>query len=155
MHSRIFQVSKVADFVRTSESDYYEDFCGSVADYVDDIVDEEDVRDSIKWLSEILEDAVSFNEDFSVMTIVNKRAYFETLYKRFKKALDDLWCETSQDSFGDGTLGNSMYLLEAAYDDKYGFYINKDGYPITLASFMRGVNDGDVFYMGTVTDYHF
>ena len=151
MHSRIFQVSKDADFEKASEGDYY-DF--SVADFVGD-VDDADAVEDIMWLSETLGEAVSFNEDYTVMTIVNKRAYFEALYTNFKKSLDALALETSKDSFCDGVLGSSVYRLTAAYDDEYGFYINECSYPVTLTSFMRGVTDGDVYYMGTVTDYHF
>ena len=152
MHSRIFQVSTEKEFERASEVDYYENFVGSIADCVNDVDDKEAICD-IMWLEKYLKGAVKFSDDYSTMTIVNKRLYFEPLYKEFKAALDKLCSKVSEDEFCDGKIGMEMWSLNNAYNDKFGFYISKE-YPITLTEFMTEVKDGDTFYMGTVTDYH-
>ena len=159
MHSRIFQVSAEKEFERASEVDYFEDFLGSIADSVEVVEDKDAVLYDIERLERFLNGAVMFNDDYSMMTIVNKRLYFEKCYGEFKASLDKLYSKATEDTFCDGGLDTDMYSVNSSYDDKFGYYIDISGdcsgFPITVSEFMREVKDGDTFYMGTVTDYHF
>ena len=160
MHSRIYQVSKAPinkdDFI--TEDRYYDGFVGSIADYVSDEVD---INGELECLRSLLEGkgAAEFTPDCTQMTIVNKRAFFESKYESWKALAAD-FASISFDEFcgEEGDLYFKHSLVEDMFDDKFSFYMddNDEYYGLqTFSSFMRSAKDGDTYYLGAVIDYHF
>ena len=48
-----------------------------------------------------------------------------------------------------------LCINNEAYDDKYGFYVDFDGYVQTLDHFIRENGDGGKYYIGATLDYHY
>ena len=155
MHSRIFQVSKERNAEPISESRYEDYFIPSIADYVVNVAD---VEDEYKWLTSVNKGLkVETKDGVTTLTIVSKKEYFEKSFNEFKEYLKTV-NEYSIDEFIDSKNWLTFYNLRNSYDDKYGFYIddNDEYFGIaTFNEFMRNVDDGDVFYLSTVFDYHF
>ena len=155
MHSRIFQVSKERNAEPISESRYEDYFIPSIADYVVNVAD---VEDEYKWLTSVNKGLkVETKDGVTTLTIVSKKEYFEKSFNEFKEYLKTV-NEYSIDEFIDSKNWLVFYNLRNSYDEKYGFYIddNDEYFGIaTFNEFMRNVDDGDVFYLSTVFDYHF
>jgi len=156
MHSRIFQISKKKKFGEIELGN----FVGSIADY---ILPVDTQRDSdIKWLKEYLEKfdiTVDVKQEKIIFNRGCKIKYFKERYNKFKKAAQDV---TLEDFAGVSSMSFSkLYDVTGEIEDKYGFYIYKDGeidgavgYLQTLDSFIRGVEEGSTYYIGTILDYH-
>lgn len=155
MHSRIFQVSKERNAEPISESRYEDYFIPSIADYVVKVAD---VEDDYKWLTDINKGLkVETKDGVTTLTIVSKKEYFEKSFNEFQEYLKTV-SEYSIDEFIDSKNWLVFYNLRNSYDEKYGFYVDDNDEYFGIASFdefMRNVNDGDVFYLSTVFDYHF
>lgn len=168
MHSKIYQVSQtpiIADEY-IDESRYYDNFVGSIADYVDPLTEEER-RDAIRTLADILGAAAVFDGD--KFTIVDKLAFFKPRYETWKRLIDRLGQATLEmfafeeplEGEGKVTILNSLsgthYMAEEAYSNKYGYYFDDNGEEYgnqRFNDFMRHASNGDVFYIGAVIDYH-
>ena len=159
MHSRIFQISKKTVEDRISEDRYYDDFVGRIADYVDEL-DAGGQLESIRWLAEAtpgiaVKDA---GDATATMTIVDKKAYFAGKFEEFENALRELGKLTlEQFATDDRDLNCRMWLLKEAYEETCAFYV--DDYDeefglLTFDRFMREADEGSVWYIGTVIDYH-
>lgn len=155
MHSRIFQISKECKTDSISESRYEEYFVPSNADYV---VKVENVEDDYKWLAQFAKGIkVETKDNVTTLTIVSKKEYFENCFNEFQELIKK-FSDYSLDEFMSEKSFYDMYNLKREYDDKYGFYIddNDEYFGIaTFDNFMRNVNDGDVYYLSSVFDYHF
>ena len=162
MHSRIFQIetSPVDKDNYIGESRYYDSFVGqNGVDYVDEGTDRDD---DIEWLRKSLEGIATFEDDHFIIT--NKKAYFEDKYDKFKKLIDNLGTMSIEDFMGnakegthyDQTIDYQMFLLEAAYDSKYEFYVDSIDYNMkTMDEFMRKADENVPYYIGATIDYHF
>lgn len=157
MHSRIFQISTKpidkCDYIE--ESNYYDHwFLNSVADYVNDSTDR---ADDIKWLKDCYDkDGLSFgvDENGEYFMVEDKAKFFEPKFKRFQNALQEL-STTTLDDFMNGKCGYQLYELKAAYDDKFGFYVDGDEFSLdTLNTFIRYAEIGKKYYIGATIDYH-
>lgn len=155
MHSRIFQVSKERNAEPIQEHRYEDYFIPSIADYVVNVAD---VEDEYKWLTDVNKGLkVETKDGVTTLTIVSKKEFFEKSFNEFQEYLKTV-NEYSIDEFIDSKNWLVFYNLRNSYDDNHGFYIDdNDEYfgTVTLNEFMRNVNDGDVFYLSTVFDYHF
>lgn len=155
MHSRIFQISKEPKAESILESRYEEYFVPSIADYVVKVTD---VKDDYKWLAQFCKGIkIETKDNVTTLTIVSKKEYFEKFFNDFKELIKK-FNEYSIDEFMDEKSYFDMHELKRAYDNKYGFYIDdNDEYfgLTTFDNFMRNVNDGDVYYLSNVFDYHF
>ena len=155
MHSRIFQVSKERNAEPIQDYRYEDYFVPSVADYV---VKLDDVEYEYKWLTKVNKGLkVETKDGVTTLTIVSKKDYFEKSFNEFKEHLKTV-NEYSIDEFIDSKNWLVFYNLRNSYDEKHGFYIddNDEYFGIaTINEFMRNVNDGDVYYLSTVFDYHF
>lgn len=170
MHSKIFQISinKVKDFI--TEDRYSDSFVGYVADYVSDL-DQDIWKENWNWLSDYAKGAIEIKNN--MLTIIDKRKFFEGHYAEFKeliKKAEDISLEqfmsndygieiTTKTGNTYKTSASSLVSnINCTFDDKHGFYIDDydEYYGLkTFDSFMRCVNDGEVFYLGSVIDYHF
>ena len=157
MHSRIFQVSKnkITEDNKIRSYRYDEGFIGRIADYV---VDSESRKDDLKWLTSSHKGLqVSTKGKNTILKIVSKTEYFEEKFEEFQEYLNKLKDYTMED-FIDSSKWLDMYRLQDAYIDEHGFYIDdNDEYHgiITLDEFIRNAEDGDVYYLGSIFDYHF
>lgn len=154
MHSRIFQVSKERNAEPIQECRYENYFIPSIADYV---VKVDNVESDYKWLTDINKGLkVETKDGVTTLTIVSKKEFFEKSFNEFQEYLKTV-NEYSIDEFIDSKNWLVFYNLRNSYDNKYGFYVddNDEYFGIaTFNEFMRNVNDGDVFYLSTVFDYH-
>ena len=157
MHSRIFQVSKkrITKDNRIEEWRYEDDFVGRIADYV---VKTEDTDNDLKWLT-TCKKGIKVNKKSRVITleIVSKEEYFEQSFEEFKGFIKKFNDYTLSD-FIDSRNWFDFYQLKDSYDDKHAFYIddNDEYFGIaTLDEFMRNVEDGDIYYIGNIFDYHY
>ena len=153
MHSRIFQISKEPitkdNYAHTSR--YEDGFVGRIADYV---VESDSKASDISWLTTCHE---GLKVEGNTLTIISKEEYFEKSFTEFKNLLEELKDYTITD-FIDRKNWMKFYNLKASYNEEYGFYIddNDEYFGIaTLDEFMRNVEDGDVYYIGCIFDYHF
>ena len=155
MHSRIFQLSKEKKFGEIELGS----FIGDIADYILPVSE----RDSdINWLKEYLEKfniTVDTEEEKITFNKGSKIKYFKERFSKFKKAAEEV---TLEDFAGISSLSFSkLYDVKEAIEDKYGFYIYKDGeidgeggHLQTLDHFIRHVEEGSTYYIGTIIDYH-
>ena len=156
MHQKIFQISKnpIPKDEYLTEGEYFDNFVGEIADYVMESTDKDENKTIFRNIPGIL-----YNTEENTITVENKHAYFAGSYKNFKKQLQILsaiteeeFCQNHQTD-----LSYHMFLLDEAYNDKYGIYMD-DGYNeyglITLDNFIRNCKNGDTFYLGAVIDYH-
>lgn len=158
MHSRIFQISKepITSENRIHESRYEDGFVGRIADYV---VESESIGEDIEWLKTCHKGIeVEEKEDGTItMKIVSKEEYFEKSYDEFKSLIEKFKDYTISD-FIDSKNWLDFYNFKSSYDEKYGFYVDdNDDYfgTETLDCFMRNAQEGDIYYIGSVFDYHF
>ena len=157
MHSRIFQISKEPidkdDYIE--ESYYYDQwFIGSIADYVNGVTHRDD---DIQWLKDCYEErGLSFGADDGgeYFIIVDKNKYFEPKFEVFKTQLGELLNATLED-FASVKLDMNVQRLRMAYEEKYGFYIDGDGWgTCTFDDFVRCGQNGMKYYIGATIDYH-
>lgn len=158
MHSRIFQISTKPihrdDYIE--ESNYWDHwFIGSVADYVNGNTDR---NDDIGWLKSCYEDkGLLFGIDNygEYFIIEDKSKYFEGRLEMFKDILKEL-SEITLDDFITDNCDVKMYRLKAAYNDKFGFYVENEGWGTeTLDDYIRHSDNGTKYYIGATIDYHF
>lgn len=165
MHSRIFQFSRK----KIEKNDYYDAeryyngergyFAGEYADIAEYVDDDTDRINDIKYLGEHLAGIVEFiSED--CFKIINKKKYFEKKYQNFLKAVENLQNITEKEYIN----GNNKSLireLEDSYSEKFDYYF--DEYDQTayieffgpMDDFMRKVQDGEIYYIGSSIDYDY
>lgn len=159
MHSRIFQISKKPIVDKIPAYRYYDSFVGKVADYADELELDEQLE-SIRCLAEETPGIqVKDIEGVTTMTIIDKKAYFAGKLKAFKSVLKELE-KTSLEEFvvNPVALEARVWTANEAYNGTFGFYV--DDYDeqfgiIGFDKFMRKVDEGSVWYIGTVIDYQF
>ena len=160
MHSRIYQVSAepISPEDRIDESKYYDNFVGEIADYVSEIGEDVDDGD-IKWLGQ--HPGIETDPVKKTVTVTDKTAYFAGKYKTFQETLDKLKATTPEEfqKYEPGDkLGMSMFILNEAYSDKFGFYMDDNGEwwgLETVDDWVRHAETGKTYYLGTVVDYHY
>ena len=157
MHSRIYQISKepIQNFI--SEDRYYEGFVGSHADYVSEVeYKSDDYLNDLKWLQNATE-GLEVNIKEGTITITSKKEYFAKKHEDFQKLIEEL-SDVTLEEFSSGKLEFKISDLKCAYDDKYSFYADdNDEYTglTTLDNWVRNAEEGEVYYIGTIIEYHF
>lgn len=166
MHSRIFELRNKQI---TEEDRYlfsYEDmeYLPSGIDYLMDLSEEcegeslEKLRqENIQWLFDFLRrisdkvtlknDALRFKEGF-------REEYFSLRYTELKELVKNL----SLTAFVSDDVPESMdlYRIENAIEDRYSFYVLREGYGYqTLDRFVRTVEYDKDYHIGGIGDYHF
>lgn len=154
MHSKIIQISRepIKKDNYIDESRYYDHwFVGSIADYVSDLDD--NCRTAL--CKNLSCDAFELDPVANTLSIISKDAYFKPKYDAFKAKLQEI----SQWEYEDYREPHyEVSWLADLYDDKFGFYIDDNGEFAgleTLDAFMRRAEDGDIYYIGALLDYHF
>lgn len=164
MHGKIIQLINIRDLngKPVGEEDYvtedyfYDGFSGWIADYVDEIIDNE-TRFSVfnnfqlGLKSEFPEyiictkDTITFKEGF-------KEAYAESRISLLEKALaaEPKECEHPIDAFY-----RTKYLTRAILSDPFGTYIYQEGWGLMPESdYLVSVAAG-TYCLGSVIDYHY
>lgn len=164
MHSRIFQIehNPVDPEDRICEDSIPEWFTSSVADYVSDIKEERRDED-IEWLMNSDLGKVCKRDGDKITFSIDVSAFFEDDFQKFKNTLEGLTNVTLAEFAGgkppnikyDQSLHHLMFLLNDAYDDKYGFYVWSEEELWTMNEWMRRIDPCSVYYIGGVVDYHF
>ena len=155
MQSNIIELgySPIEKDERVEESTFYEDFVGTIADYVDEIKEEGDRKECIKcFVGSMGPDIVTFDEKAESITFSEdaKRLYFKNAYHEFmmmtlKLTLTDF-----------ATTDLKPYKLSKLIENKYDYYIYIDGSYYTLDYFMRIIAEpGKPYYFGGIVKYHF
>lgn len=151
MHSRIFQLTKepVAKNEWLTEEDFFEsDFIGSVADYVK-TQPEIERQEDVEWLVQGTKGIFALEGEKVRVLPGAKHAYFAERYNQFKEKADSL-------TLDDFCCGNGTWELCETIQEKFSFYIYDEyGGWKPLDLFVREVEEGDVFYIGGIVDYHF
>lgn len=160
MHSRIFELSTSPIHRKERITSYGipEWFCGSIADYVDDISESEREGELTWFVSRFGEhcsragDKISFGEKV-------KESYFAAKYRTFISSLSAALC-TLKDFSGaseDTNLPMVMFRLQESYEDRYSFYVYDHDIEelLTLDSWVRRTDLSKSYYLGGVIDYHF
>lgn len=155
MHDKIIQISDEPidedDYI--DESKFYDHwFLVNIADYIQDVPSSER-RSVIKNFLD--RPGLKYNHNKDTLTIIDKRLYFEYKYDEFKKCIEEIR-EWSIDDFSSNDPNFIFIKLKDMYEDKYGTYIydTKDRCLYCLDEWIRDSDDGDVFYVGNVIDYH-
>ena len=161
MHSRIFEISEKP----TPEGERYtydmlpDWFYGTVADYADIIADES--RDNeIQWFVGFF--AGQCKNDGDRISFTDKAAeyHFRRQFGDFLKSASLLGA-FSFDAFcgkdGYRALDMTIYELNNAYNDKFGFYVydRDDDALKTLDNWLREADLSKSYYIGGIIDYHF
>ena len=164
MHSRIFQIesSPIGEDSRIDENYYIGDhwFTYSIADYV---AEDENRTESIEWLKAALAAGGERIEYFSdkngegfILRDGFHEAYFTSEFRVFSTQLQELIEKSSPEAYADGSLQGPMCLLNEAYDDEYGFYIDCEQTGlVTLNHFLRDAKINTRYYFGGTVDYHY
>lgn len=158
MHSRIYQVSEKPITTFVDEYRYEDWFIGTHADYTSIVeYQSEDYMSDLKWLQNVTK-GIKVDFKKGTITVTSKKEYFEKKHEEFKNLLEELSYTTLEDfSKGNFSLNSKMYSLENTYEDKSSFYIddNYENIGITpLDNWVRNVEEGKEYYIGTITDYH-
>ena len=162
MHSKILQISKspigVSDYVR--ERRYYDDFVGSIADYVDSCDREKVLEDLFVNYGGFR--GLPWDADKQSFT-VDKESYFRAKYEHFSETVGKLVSLSFEDFAGQNTEGayaaeHLLWYARYYFDDNHAIYVDDcDEYygMVTMDYLIRHANQSDVFYIGNVIDYHF
>lgn len=156
MHSKIFQLSQttIPEEEYISDMDFVDHwFTYSIADYTSN----SDRAEDIKWLKDVYDGkGISFGTDDGgeYIIIVDKALYFQNGFSAFQNMLKVLQ-NASLEEFASSRTSMAMHQLNEAYDDKYDFYVDFDGYVQTLDRFIRENSDGGKYYIGATLDYHY
>ena len=151
MHSRIFQVSQEPIKEPLTESRYY-DYEGT--DGIDYIVKSNEKDVDIKWLKQVTK-GLEVTED--TIKVVSKKEYFENSFLEFQELIKK-YSEYTIEDFVNCHNWIDFYRLKDAYDNKLSFKIddNDEEYGLTsLDNWVRNVEEGKTYYIGSTFDYHF
>ena len=161
-HSRIFQLStEVIDQDEYISEDYfYDDFVGTIADYVSGDTDR---NGDIEWFLSVVgefgatlnseDESLIFNQGF-------KENYFRERLDSLKQMVQDVSLSAFSGNFGDATSVEeflAVYRIEKLVNDTNSFYIynNAEGGYGTLDHFVRNLEEGKKYFFGATIDYHF
>ena len=165
MHSRIFQIE--THFCPKEEHITQDGFAESswfldnIADYIDDTTPEYRIEDIERLQSALGTEKIEWNlaaESF-ILREGFKELFFAPYHEQFMKELEALTKTTTLEAFvnpnGPSDLAYSMYKLNRAYDEKFGFYIASNENELqTLHQFIRYAEYDKPYYIGGILDYH-
>lgn len=168
MHNPIYCLSSKPEYT-ISACDVEERILNEVADYCSERTSDETAA-LMEWFKSQYKDIFEISKEgnFFKLKIVNKRKFFEKSFESFSLALAKISEKLTFEVFTEREydFSSEMYNLNAAYDDKYAAWIYmsetvvENGISrdytsfLTFAEFMRGVKDGDIFYLVSTFDYH-
>ena len=152
-HSRIFEVSweplPESDWVGADE--FTENgFVGSVADYTVGINEEERHKSVERLNKHVLGtlEIVPEGSNYKLTLLPNgKEEYFGHRLNSLKSLIYNM----SIEEFCRDVVA---FQMQEEINKRHSFYIYSDGYYQTLDNFIRDLNEGEVYYICGVIDYH-
>lgn len=163
MHSRLFQIAThpIKDD-ELLDRDSLSDFFGETdADYV---VPTNDADQDIEWLFRVYKGAFALGKERNTFCIIpgGKNAFFKPKYRTFMEQVALLTTTTFEAFLGEdaGPMDTKLELMISsvcrAFEEKSGFYVYQNGVGVmTLDTWMRRAKEGELYYFGTILDYHF
>ena len=165
MNSNIFCFSSKPEN-KISAYNVEERICNEVADYCGETEREdflrivESFKDNYYGIFEVSEEG-----NFFKVKVLDKKRFFSSNCQMFLAYLKYISMtlteefETAIEKFSTFDIEGLMYDLNAKYEDKFDdwvYWTPEEGLPnlVTFPEFMRGVNDGDEFYLVSIFDYH-
>jgi len=134
------------------------------------LISREGYLDFLKELTSTRWKGITVDEETQTLTITDKKEYFKEQYSEFQKALKEL----TDASFDDFVCGlDAVDELDRAYDDDHYVYVvfmdepyyeegeeKPDVVPLiptlyTFHDFLRCFEDGSLFYIGNIINYHY
>lgn len=152
-HSRIFQISRE----KIEKEDLYTKECYytwdvGIGDYYSDSTDR---NHDIEWLQRMLDDSAEVSND--TITITDVKEYFEEKFSRFMDYIRTIDLDWTVEDFMNGSLvSETIHKLQNEVDNSNGFWMDcSEMGLITLDKFMRSVKPGEIYYIGSIIEYHF
>lgn len=153
MHNTIFEISTepfnpnhMMALYEIEDNDW---FFGPIADYIVQIVDEEEI---ISMIEETFDDiphiTLDLDEKSFYMDKQFKLDHFEDRFNQIKDMVGGMDIHTFIDN------STISYKIMSLLEDKYDLYIYWDGELITFDKFAREAVPGKKYYFGSVFDYH-
>ena len=154
-YNSIYQISLVPlstdDYI--DEEQFYDNFVGQYASYVDDSAD----RDKeIERLKKELGSAAEWDNDS--FKIIDKDEFFRGKHIRFKDAIERVSTYELNEFSGSipSDIDLDMFKLNKCYSDEFGTYTYDEGNSTrTLDQFVRQAKIGETWYIGNVINYHY
>ena len=136
-----------------SEEFYYDNFVGTIADYVDGDINREK---ELEFFQNTLGSTAHFStpDEFQ---IVNKNDYFRSKFMHFTEQLRIMGIYTLEQFSGDtpSDIDFDFYKLRKSYSDKFGVYIEWEGGTVPIADFLRHADTNTTYYVGGIIKYHY
>lgn len=163
MHSRLFQIANhpIKDDELLDQYSLPEFLWETGADYV---VPTNDVAQDIEWLFRVYKGAFALGKEKNTFLIApgGKNAFFKPKYKDFMEQVTLLTTTTFEAFVGeeagpmDTKLDLTISSLCRAFNERSGFYVFQDNMGLmSLDAWMRRAKEGELYYFGTILDYHF
>ena len=160
MHSRIFELSErpVPTDERLCLESVPDWFFSSISDFAEDISDE-DREDEIKWLAEYFHNLCTAEGDKLTFDPATPEKRFKRNYSKFLEkaaALTAMSYEAFCGRMGGRVLEYTLFELNDAYEDKYGFYVYEPE-SLNLRPINAWLREADLtkpFYVGGIVNYH-
>ena len=161
-HGAIFVIARHKNDVPEywGEERYYDDgmygyFVGTVADSVMQ-VDDKDLELYYEEFNRM--PGLEYDPKDKSVKVIDKRQYFEQKFVTLKKAEKKLAEDATIEQFFGFDLIGDVYDIKKSYDEGLDYYV--DDYDTefgleTIDMFLRNMRNGDKFYLGPVTDYHY
>jgi len=151
MHSRIYQLTKepIPKEEWLTEEDFFDtSFIGAVADYVR-TQPETERQDDIEWLMSQTKGVFAIDKDKVHVLPGAKQRYFSEKFNKFKEKTENLTLDEFCNS-------DTIWELNRLMQEEYTFYVyDEHACWKPLDQFIRDAEEGAVFYIGGIVDYHF
>lgn len=154
MHSDIIELGchPIETDERVDEYSFYEDFVGTIADYVGNTKEDDRIERIKYFVGSIGSEIVTFDEKTESIKFSEnaKRLYFKNAYYEFMS----MTLKLTLSDFATSDL--KPHRLSKLIENKYDYYIYIDGSYHTLDYFMRIIAEPNKpYYFGGVVRYHF
>ena len=155
MHSIIIQVGDkpIKKDAYISAKDFVDGFVPYIADYTANLNDQT-IDEAINLVFDN-NDIFELDTNKRTVLIKGKKEYFKESFYDFNAYLERLQKKATIESFTDGSLCCDWIALMMAYEDTHGIYISDENGLKTFDQWMREKENGELFFIGGVVDYHF
>ena len=155
MHSRIYQISSEPIKEENLIEEYrYDEWYK--ADYVIKETSETDIESDLEWL-QTANKGITVDTKEKTIVITSKKEYFDEKHNQFRELARNLSFISLED-FISSKENFKFYDLQCAYEDNHGFYVDDNDEWIGLTNldnWVRNAEEGKVYYIGNIFDYHF
>lgn len=165
MHSLVFYLEKDLDNMpRHYEDDFENTEFGLIADYWDELFDDDDITETIDILKNEDSDYYDVAEDengnkFIMIGEEQRKDFRGDTYLRVMKLLEQCrWGTSESEYLENGKFHFDSWCLKDEIDgDNTGIYIVEEyyQYPVPLHKWLNTADLNKKYYIGSVFDYHY